>query len=102
MLRGLGKRYLIRLQKENQLTCGRHERAENLYGMFGLALLRFAQDLDALLAGLFRQPFDLRVVCRLSGRRRVYGLNEDLHSFKSLPFGDGIRRLEDLVQHVSR
>ena len=64
--------------------------------MFGLALLRFAQDLDALLAGLFRQPFDLRVVCRLSGRRRVYGLNEDLRSLQRLLLCDVVRRLEYL------
>ena len=96
MLRRLGERHLLHIQKEEQLTCGRHERAENLDGMFGLALLRLAQDLNALLAGLFCQPFDLRVVCRLSGRRRVYGLDEDLRSLQRLLLCDVVRRLEYL------
>ena len=96
MLRKLGERHLLHIQKEEQLTCGRHERAENLDGMFGLALLRLAQDLDALFASLFCQPFDLRVVCRLSGRRRVYGLNKNLRSLQRLLLCDVVRRLEYL------
>ena len=96
MLRRLGERHLLHVQKEEQLTCCRHESAENLDGVLSLALLGLAQNLDALLAGLFRQPFNLRVVCRLSGRRRVYGLNEDLRSLQRLLLCDVVCRLEYL------